>query len=160
MAPAGRDLSEIEFALTDRLATLVLSAWCNHWTEKRELRPVLLGHENNRRFLQTAPPDTSMLILTMDAGIGEQLESIQLAFPYPTVEPLMRQLSPAMPESDSAPARPAQLAWNCEFDDVKVTASAQWEGLKISAAAITRMKLGDVFMLGPDCASQVQFRLI
>jgi flagellar motor switch protein FliM len=154
-----RDLSEIEIALTDQLATLLLSEWCNHWPEMKELRPVLLGHENNSRFLQTAPADTSMLILTMNAGIGEQLEPVQLAFPYATVEPLMRLLSPALPEADPAPARPGKLAWNPEFDEVKVTASAQWEGLKISAAEITRMKLGDVLTLGPDCAAEVQLRL-
>jgi len=100
-----------------------------------------------------------MLILTMNAGIGEQLEPVQLAFPYATVEPLMRQLSPALPEADPAPARAGKLAWNPEFDEVKVTASAQWEGLKISAAEITRIKLGDVLTLGPDCATQVQLRL-
>jgi flagellar motor switch protein FliM len=154
-----RDLSEIEIALTDQLATLILGEWCNHWPEMKELRPILLGHENNSRFLQTAPPDTSMLILTMNAGIGEQLEPVQLAFPYATVEPLMRQLSPALPEADPAPARPAKLAWNSEFDEVEVTASAQWEGLKISAGEITRLRLGDVLMLGPDCAAQVQLRL-
>jgi len=154
-----RDLSEIEVALTDQLATLLLGEWCNHWPEMKELRPVLLGHENNSRFLQTAPPDTSMLIFTMNAGIGEQLELVQLAFPYATVEPLMRQLSPALPEADPAPSRSGKLAWNPEFDEVKVTASAQWEGLKISAAQITRIKLGDVLTLGPNCAAQVQLRL-
>jgi len=159
MPEAPRDLSEIEIALTDQLALLILSEWCNHWPEMKELRPVLLGHENNSRFLQTAPPDTSMLILTMNAGIGEQLEPVQLAFPYATVEPLMRQLSPALPDTDAAPSRNAPLAWNPEFDQVKVTATAQWEGLKISAAHITRMKLGDVLMLGSECASQVQVRL-
>jgi flagellar motor switch protein FliM len=159
MPQTPRDLSEIEIALTDQLAILVLGEWCNHWPEMKELRPVLLGHENNSRFLQTAPPDTSMLILTMNAGVGDQLEPVQLAFPYATVEPLMRQLSPAMTESEPPPARPGKLAWNREFDEVKVTASAQWEGLSISAAQITRMKLGDVLMLGPECAAQVQFRL-
>ncbi len=154
-----RDLSEIEIALTDQLATLLLNEWCNHWPEMKELRPVLLGHENNSRFLQTAPQDTSMLILTMDAGIGDQLEPVQLAFPYATVEPLVRQLSPGLPGAEAAPARTGKLAWNPEFDEVKVNASAQWQGLKISAAEITRMKLGDVLMLGPECAGQVEFRL-
>jgi flagellar motor switch protein FliM len=125
----------------------------------KELRPVLLGHENNSRFLQTAAPETSMLILTMNAGIGEQLEQVQLAIPYTTVEPLMRQLSPALPESDQAPARASKVAWNSEFDEVKVTASAEWEGLKISAAQITRLRQGDVLMLGAQCAGQVQFLL-
>ncbi len=158
MPETARDLSEIEIALTDQLATLVLNEWCNHWPEMKELRPVLLGHENNSRFLQTASPETSMLILTMNAGISDQLEQVQLAFPYATVEPLMRQLSPAMPEVESTP-RPAKVAWNPGFDEVKVTASAQWQGLKISAAEITRMKLGDVLMLAPECAAQVEVRL-
>jgi flagellar motor switch protein FliM len=159
MPQTPRDLSEIEIALTDQLATLLLGEWCNHWPEMKELRPVLLGHENNSRFLQTAPPDTSMLVLTMDAGIGDQLEPVQLAFPYATVEPLMRLLSPALPEAEPAPARSTKLAWNSEFDEVKVRASAEWEGLKVSAAQITRLKLGDVLMLGPECAARVQFRL-
>lgn len=154
-----RDLSDIEIALTDQLSTLLLNEWCNHWPEMKELRPVLLGHENNSRFLQTAPPDTSMLILTMNAGIGEQLEPVQLAFPYATVEPLMRQLSPALPETEAAPARSAKLAWNSEFDEVNVTISAQWQGLKISAAEITRLKPGDVLLLGPECAGEVELHL-
>lgn len=159
MPQTGRDLSEIEIALTDQLSTLVLTEWCNHWPEMKELRPVLLGHENNSRFLQTAPPDTSMLILTMNAGIGDQLEPLQLAFPYATVEPLMRQLSPAMPEAEVAPVRSAKVAWNPQFDEVKVAATAQWHGLRISAAEISRLKLGDVLMLTPECAAKVEVRL-
>jgi flagellar motor switch protein FliM len=154
-----RDLSEIEIALTDQLAGLILGEWCNHWPEMKDLRPVLLGHENNSRFLQTAPPDTSMMILSLEAGTGEHLETVQLAFPYATVEPLMRQLSPALPQAEVAPVRPGKLAWNPEFNEVKVNASAQWHGLKISAAQIARLRLGDVLMLGADCAAQVQFRL-
>ena len=159
MPQSARDLSEIEIALTDQLVMLLLGEWCNHWPEMKELRPILLGHENNSRFLQTAPPDTSMLIFTMNAGIGEQLEPVQLAFPYATVEPLMRLLSPALPGTETPPALTGTPAWNPEFDEVKVTASARWEGLKISAAEITRLKLGDVLTLGPDCAAQVHFRL-
>src|ERR1051326_556538 len=48
-----RDLSEIELALIDQVAVLVVSEWCNHWPEMRELRPSLVGRENNSRFLQT-----------------------------------------------------------------------------------------------------------
>ena len=36
---------------------------------------------------------------------------------------------------------------------------AQWHGLKVSAGEITRLKPGDVLMLDPDCAAQVQLRL-
>jgi flagellar motor switch protein FliM len=154
----NRELSEIETALIDQVATLLLGEWCNHWPEMRDLKPSLLGHESNSRFLQTAPPDTAMLMLTMNSGIGDQLEPIQLLFPYATVEPLMRLLNPPMPETEAAPARAGKPKWNAEFNDVKVPIVAEWHGLKMSAGDITRLKSGDVVMLDPQCAAQVHLR--
>jgi flagellar motor switch protein FliM len=159
-APAqARDLSEIEIALIDQVATLVLTEWCNHWPEMRGMTSSLLGHENNSRFLQTSTPETAMLILTMTGGIGEQSEPIQIVFPYATVEPLMRLLSPSMPGSEAAPARATKPKWNSEFDEVKVPIIAEWQGLKMSAGEITRLKAGDLLALDPGCAAQVQLLL-
>jgi flagellar motor switch protein FliM len=155
MPDSARDLTEIETALTDQIATLLLTEWCNHWPEMRDLQPALLGHENNSRFLQTAPPDTAMLVLTLEAGIGSALEPVQMALPFATIEPLLSQLSPAIAEPVPAPARAARLAWNAQFDDLTVKASARWEGLKISAGEITRLKPGNVLMLDAACAGQV-----
>lgn len=155
----ARDLSEIEIALTDQIAMLLLTEWCSQWPEMRDLRPVLLGHENNSRFLQTAPPETAMLILSLEAALGEDREPIMLAFPYATVEPLVRLLSPALQESDPTPARPAKLRWTPGFDAVRVNACAEWRGLEISAAEIARLAVGQVLMLAPGCAAQVQLRL-
>src|SRR5581483_7874855 len=119
MPENGRELSEIEVALVDQVAVLFLSEWCVHWPEMRDLRPALLGHENTSRFLYTAPPATAMLELTLDAGFGDKLEEIQFVFPYATIEPLVRLLSPAgMTEADTAAARAPKLKWNAEFDEV------------------------------------------
>jgi flagellar motor switch protein FliM len=153
------DLTEIEIALIDQVASLILAEWCNHWPEMRELSPVMLGHENNSRFLQTALPETAMLILNMTGGIGEQAETIQMVFPYATVEPLMRLLSPALPGSEEAPARNAGVKWNPEFNEMKMPVIAEWQGLKMSAGQITRLKAGDVLALDPACAAQVQIRV-
>jgi flagellar motor switch protein FliM len=159
LAPeSNRDLSEIEVALTDQIATLILTEWCNHWPEMRDLRPALLGHENNSKYLQTATPDTAMLVLTMDGGFTEKLEQIQLVFPFATVEPLMRLLTPSLPETDAAPVRTSKPRWNTEFDEVKVPITAEWNGLKMSAGQITKLKAGDVIALDPACAAQVQLR--
>jgi flagellar motor switch protein FliM len=160
LVDASRDLSEIEIALIDQVAVLWITEWCNHWPEMRELRPSLIGHENNSRYLQTATPDAAMLVLTLDSGFSEQLEQVQLVFPYATVEPLVRLLCPAgLTEPDTAAARTTRFKWNSEFDDVPVPVVAEWEGLKLSAGDITRLKSGDVLMLDPKCAAQVQLRL-
>lgn len=155
----NRELSEIETALTDQVASLIISEWCNHWPEMRGLQPALLGHENNSRYLQTATPDTAMLILTMSGGIGEQSEPIQLVFPYATVEPLMRLLSPSLPGSETAPARTSRPKWNTEFNEVKVPVIAEWHGLKLSASELSRLRVGDTLTLDPACAAQVHLRL-
>jgi flagellar motor switch protein FliM len=154
-----RDLSEIEVALIDQAASLVTSEWCNHWPEMRGLHPSLLGHENNSRYLQTASPDAAMLVLTLTGGIGEQSENIQLVFPYATVEPLVRLLSPSLPGTEAVPARSTRPKWNTEFDDVRVPVTAEWHGLKMSAGEISRLKVGDMLALDPACAAQVHLRL-
>jgi len=178
MPETARELSEIEVALVDQVSTLLVNEWCAHWPEMRspreitgasalpphgesisrgELRPSYLGHENNSRFLQTATPETAMLIITLNAGLGDQLEPIQLAFPYVTVEPLMRLLAPAgLPEIEITAAAALQPKWNPEFNDVRVPVVAEWQGLKVSAGDIAHLKRGNVLMLDPQCAAQVQ----
>lgn len=157
---SNRDLSEIEIALIDQVATLLLGEWCTSWPEMREMRPTLLGHENNPKFLQTASGDTAMLVLTLNAGFGEQLEPIHIAFPYATVEPLVRLLAPVgVSVTDTPATRSAKPKWNNELNEVPVPVIAEWEGLKLSAGDITRLKPGDVLMLDPSCAAQVQLRL-
>lgn len=158
MPAETRDLSDIEVALTDQVATLVLAKWCNHWPELRDLHPTLVGHENNSPFLQTSAPDTAMLILSVQTTIAEQTESFQIIFPYTTVEPLMRLINPAIPGSESTPARTAKPRWNGSLDEVKVPVTVEWQGLKMSAGDITRLMPGDVLSIDPACAAQVLVR--
>jgi flagellar motor switch protein FliM len=159
MPPDNRDLTDIEVALSDQAAMLILSEWCNHWPEMRDLRATILGHENNSKFLQTSPPDTSMLVLTVAASISEQNETFQIVFPYTTVEPLMRLLNPELSGTEAAAPRTGKPRWNSEFDDVKVPLTVEWQGLKMSTGEISRLQPGDLLGLDPACAAQVVVRL-
>jgi len=158
MPPDNRDLTDIEVALSDQSAMLILSEWCNHWPEMRDLHATVLGHENNSKFLQSSPPDTSMLILTVSASISEQNETFQIVFPYATLEPLMRLLNPDLTGAAAPAPRPIKPRWNPGFDEVKVPLTAEWQGLQMSAGDITRLKAGDVLSLDPACAAQVVVR--
>jgi len=159
MPEDNRDLTDIEVAISDQSAMLMLSEWCNHWPEMRDLHATILGHESNCKFLQTSPPDTSMLILTVAASISEQNEKFQLVFPYSTLEPLMRLLNPQLAGTEPPPPKPSQPRWNRGFDEVKVPLTVEWQGLKMSAGEITRLKPGDLLGLDPACAAQVLVRL-
>jgi flagellar motor switch protein FliM len=157
---ADHDFSEIEMALLDQAVQLILAEWCNHWASVQELRPVLLGHENNGQFLQTAPHDTIMLVLAMEAKLGDCLEQIQIALPCFTLEPLIRKLGHyAEDEVHAARPVPAALKWNRNFDDVPVPVTAMWDDLVLSARDVANLKPGDVLPLDPRSTRQVKLRL-
>ena len=158
---AHRDLSDIEAGLLDQALMLLLSEWCNHWAHLQEVRPVLLGHETNSRFLQTAAHDTIMLLLAMEMRLGDCTEEIQLGFPYYTLEPLVTRLSQNIDQaaSDSTPVRVAPLTWKKHLDDAVIPITAEWTGLEMTVEQVARLKVGDVLPLAPDAANHVRLRL-
>jgi flagellar motor switch protein FliM len=157
---ADHDLSEIEVALLDQAVQLVIGEWCNHWSSVQELRPVLLGHETSGQFLQTAPRDTVMLVLAMEAKLGDCLEQIQIAFPCFTLEPLIRKLG-QITDADPADKEglPARILWNRNFDEVPVPITAIWDSLVMTARDVANLKPGDVLPLDARSARQVTLRL-
>lgn len=158
---ANRDLTEIETALLDQAVQIILNEWCNHWQSFQDLRPALLGHENNGRFLQTAPRDTVMVCLTMEVTVGDSVEQMQLAFPHYTLEPIVKYLTAlgvAEKETSANPATP-QARWNSELDDVPVRVTAEWNGLQLTARELIALQTGDVLMLDPHMTEQVQVHI-
>jgi flagellar motor switch protein FliM len=160
-ADAARDLSEIEVGLLDQSIEIILSEWCSVWSGMFDLRPVLLGHENNGRFLQTSTHDTLMLIVTMEARIGETVEQMQIALPYYTLAPLIVKLNATLETSEKAtvavPAAP--LKWNTVLEDIKIPVTAGWSDLEMTARQLAQLKPGDIFPLPSEMTSQVQVRL-
>jgi flagellar motor switch protein FliM len=156
-----RDLSEIEIALLDQIIQIIVGEWCSHWSGFEELRPLLLGHESNARFVNTAPFDSVMLALTLEAQIGDCFEQIHIGFPYLTLEPLIKRLShkidPHIHESE--PTSRGNVAWNQALDDVQVPVTAEFPGMSMSARRLADLRVGDLLELEEDLPSRVRLRL-
>ena len=161
LSNAERDLSEIEVALLDQAVQIMLEEWTRQWNGLQPLHPELLGHETNGRFLQTAPSDTTMLVAHFDASLGETEAPVQLAFPYFTLQPLVRQLNPPLETTnpDPVPVATAPLQWNPDWNEIKVSIFAGWSGLELTARELADLKIGDLVQLAPHCAAQVQVRI-
>jgi flagellar motor switch protein FliM len=158
----NRDLSELEVTLLDQVISLMITEWCNHWAKYRDLRPAMFGHESNGRFLQTADSDAIMLVLAIEAQMGDCLETIQIAFPYTTIDPLVRQLSTRLkPGTEDMPevAPKEGDRWNHHFDDAPIEVSAEWNGLKLLARDVASLKVGDVIPLPAEFATSVLMKL-
>jgi flagellar motor switch protein FliM len=158
---ADHDLTEIELALLEQAVQVILGEWCNHWQGVQDLRPVILGQESSGRFLETSPHDTVMLVLCMEARIGDCMEAMQIGFPYYTLEPLIRALNQtADGGADASPPTPAaKPKWNSQFDQVRLPVSAVWNDLELSARELTELKVGDIIELSPASVNQVSVRL-
>lgn len=159
---SAQEMSEIENALLDQAVHLILGEWCAHWSKVKELKPVLLGCETNGKFIQTAPPETMMLVILLEARIGSCVEPMQIGFPYASLEILIRQLTRGADLVSDALAQPAAKTackWNPCFDDVRVPLVAEWQGLELSVRDILALKVGDVLQINRQCAQQVQVRL-
>lgn len=153
-----REFSEIEKALLEQAAQLVVSEWCGRWRGVKELKPAVLGQESNGRYVQTASPDTIMLSITVEARVGRCVEKIQIGLPHAAVEALIRQLNHE-PEKvqEVLPSNLPKTApkWNKCFDDLCVPVRAEWEGLEMTARDILNLQVGDVLRMDPQCAGQV-----
>jgi flagellar motor switch protein FliM len=154
-------LSELELTLLDQVTRVLLTEWCQHWNDLQELRPLLLGHEIDARYLNTMPRSEVMFVLTMEFNIGDCREPVRLAFPYFTLEPLMLKLAskePAVTEHPQA-AAPAAPKWNQTLGNVAIPIVAEFDALDLSARQLASLKVGDMLWLDPSRLAQVRVRL-
>ena len=88
-----RQVGKIEARLLAPVVSLIINEWCGIWSDLMEVRPTVLGYECNSRDLRSSAPETSVLVVAVEAHIGEMVEPIQFAFPHPMLEPLTLRLN-------------------------------------------------------------------
>jgi flagellar motor switch protein FliM len=155
---SNHEFSEIEKAILEQASQLIIGEWCGHWRGTKELKPGILGHESNGRFVQVAAPETVMLIVALELRLAGSVETIQIAFPYASLEALIRQLSQganSTAEAIPSPARPAPK-WNTCFDDVRVPVAARWHWSELTAGDLFALKIGDVLQVDPESAAAME----
>jgi flagellar motor switch protein FliM len=158
--PAGQEMGAIENALLEQVAQMVAAQWCAQAAPLQELKPVLLGYESSARFLQTAPPQSAMLVVALDATLGDCRDQIQIGFPFAALEPLLRRLAAQMETAPAPEPEPsAPCAWNPCFDDVRIAVTGAWHGWEVAAREVLHLKVGDVLRMDPEAARQVEVRL-
>lgn len=158
---ADRNLTEMEIALMDQFAQMVIDEYCKLWGKLQELRGEILGHENNAKFLQCASSDTLLLGIVLDLRMGESEGQLQLAVPYAPLEPLINKFAqlgapPAMP---SSAAVPAAQKWTQSLDKVPMTMNACWPALKLSTRALMALKVGSVLDLNAEDSERLELRV-
>jgi flagellar motor switch protein FliM len=142
-----RYLTEIEIALLEDIITIILEEWCAQWRNEQELHPVILGHENNGRFLQTSPKDAIVLALSLEASFGDCSEQIQIGIPYYTIEPIVRKMQSRRQKDNAAASVEKRSEWQPAYDHINVPVRGEWEACELNLREIVHLRVGDVIEL-------------
>src|SRR5580658_10942763 len=141
---AERYLTEIEVGLLEDIINIVLEEWCRQWRTEQDLHPAIVGHENNGRFLQTAPRDAIILCLSLEVNFGDCSEQIQIGVPYYTIEPIVKKMQARRQKDTSVGATEKKATWQRPYDRINVPVRAQWDAFEVSLREIVSMRVGDV----------------
>lgn len=156
---AERYLTEIEIALIEDVILILLEEWCGQWKTEQELRPLIIGHENNGRFLQTSPKDAIVLALALEVNFGDCSEQIQIGVPYYTIEPVVKKMQ-ARRQKDTAVAQTVKRAeWQSSYDRITVPVRAEWQAFELSIREIAALRVGDVIEMQPSVCNDTRVLL-
>jgi flagellar motor switch protein FliM len=154
-----RYLTEIEVALLEDVVILILEEWCAQWRNEQELRPLLIGNENNGHFLQTSPKDAVVLALTLEASFGDCSEQIQIGVPYYMIEPLVKKMQARRQKDSAVSVSEKHATWIGAYDHIQVPVRAEWDAFEISLREIASLRVGDLLELPATLLQQTQILL-
>ncbi|MDQ8202540.1 FliM/FliN family flagellar motor switch protein [Pelagicoccus sp. SDUM812003] len=154
-----RYLTEIETNLVDDVVGIVLEEWCRQWKTEQELDTSIIGHESNGRFLETSPADAIMLVLSMEAGVGDCSETIQIGLPYYTLEPIIKKMHEAKERDLGLDNSGAESSWQSSFNDISIPVQAEWDGDSLTTKEVLNLRPGDVIRFPKTVLKNTRVRL-
>ncbi|MBC2606013.1 flagellar motor switch protein FliM [Pelagicoccus albus] len=154
-----RYLTEIETNLVDDVVGIALEEWCRQWKSEQELDTTIIGHESNGRFLETSPADAIMLVLSMEAGVGDCSESIQIGLPYYTLEPIIKRMHEAKEKDLGLELAQSESSWQSSFNNIDIPVQAEWDGDRLTTKEVLNLRPGDVLRFPKSVLKNTRVRL-
>ncbi|MBS4198964.1 flagellar motor switch protein FliM [Bacillus sp. FJAT-49732] len=87
------NLTEIETRLMTNLFEHTLEHLQEAWSSIAEIDPILSEMEVNPQFLQVATPNETVVVISMNASVGETSGMINICIPHVLLEPIIPKLS-------------------------------------------------------------------
>jgi flagellar motor switch protein FliM len=158
LSDASRGLTEIEVALLEDVAQMILVEWTHQWPEQEvTFTPSIVGHDTSGRFLQTAEADVVHVMVQAEVVIGECIGQIQMGIPFAMVEPIVKLM--AIARLKGAEGKTRSISWRSPFNGINVPVVAEWAVKDMRIGEVVNLKPGDVLEMNHELVSQTQIRL-
>jgi flagellar motor switch protein FliM len=152
-------LSEIEINLLDDILMVILEEWCRLWGGEEEMNASIVGRESGGRYLQTSASETVMLVVAFEGSFGECTERVQLAFPFPSVEGILRRMAASKIVEDKVERPKARAEWRSTFNSIPIPLSVEWDACQLSLRDVVGLESGSVVQLSNELLKATYVRL-
>ena len=158
-----RTIREVETALIDQVAQILLREWARFWNFEEPLRATLLGNESDPTHIPAASMEETFYHIAIEAEMGDCMDQMQLLLPVRGLEPLLRHLAQqthsGTEDEEEEYYEADAVKWKHMYDKVKVPLVAQWTDLTILTRELLHLKEGDIIPIDPKRLKQVEVQL-
>lgn len=156
---ADRYLTEIEVALIEDVIQILVEEWSAQWSPEQDLRPVIIGHENNGRFLQTSARGAIMLAAAIECRMADCTEQIHVGVPYFMIEPVLKRMHARRHKDATAAAGAKRAEWQPVHETIMVPVRAEWEAFDLPIREVASLRVGDVLELPASICAEARVLL-
>jgi flagellar motor switch protein FliM len=158
LSEANRGLTEIEIALIEDVAELVLVEWTHQWPEQElSFTPAIIGHDTSGRFLQTAEADVVHITINLEVILGECVGQMQLFIPFAMVEPIVKLMAVARLKTSESKTR--SIEWRQPFNGINVPVIAEWFVKDMAIGDVLQLRPGDVLEMDRELIARTHIKL-
>jgi flagellar motor switch protein FliM len=158
LSDANRSLTEIEVALLEDVAQLVLVEWTHQWPEQElSFSPSIIGHDTSGRFLQTAEADVVHITINLEVILGECVGQMQMFIPFAMVEPIVKLMAVARLKASESKAR--SIEWRRPFNGINVPVTAEWVVKDMAIGEVIQLRPGDILEMSRELIARTLVKL-
>ena len=154
----GRDFSEIELTIIEKILVLCMQLMKEPWKNVVEINPFLERIETNPQFAQIISPTDMIAILTLNIKIGDVEGLMNVCLPFFTVESIIDKLntkswfSSIQEYSDEDYQQYVELM----LRKVDVPVKVQLGSTQITVSDFTNLQCGDIIRLDTNTDSDLE----
>ncbi|MGN0289656.1 MAG: flagellar motor switch protein FliM [Lachnospiraceae bacterium] len=153
----GRDFSEIELTIIDKIVTICMQLMKEPWKNVVEIEPFLEKVETNPQFAQIISPTDMIAIVTLNIKIGDVEGLMNICLPFFTLENVMDKLNTKYWFSTIKDSSDEDFEYYVEsmIRKVSVPLKVQLGTNTITVSDFTNLQCGDIIRLNTKTDSEL-----
>jgi flagellar motor switch protein FliM len=135
-----KELTDLEKTIIETPLVNLICLLREAWRKICDLRPILSQIETNPVYLQLVSPHEMVMLVTLEAKIGEVEGMVNLCYPFPSLEPILKRLNSNYWYSYPSEKTDKEV----KIDDMNITLKCELFKVIKKYSELKNIKIGDI----------------